>query len=222
MAHRRQHPESAAGLYRLPQPVLELALAKAKVVKLAEAVMELGKIEGITRKEALDRWLNEFNRGRVDRELKDELGVLSMSSVYRWRKAFNEKGMKGLVDKRGKHSRGFIGKDVRGFIETCVLTRPGMPSAEIFELMVFKFKDRQLPAKGTVKNLISQIRKGKAALITHLHHPSTFKQRHQPDLVRADVELGKLKLVEAEIRQEKKELKKVITRQGVPVGRSRK
>ncbi|MCB2189877.1 MAG: hypothetical protein KQJ78_25975, partial [Deltaproteobacteria bacterium] len=62
---RRSHPESAASLYKLPQPVLELALAKAKVVKLAEAVMELGKIEGVTRKEALDRWLNEFNRGRV-------------------------------------------------------------------------------------------------------------------------------------------------------------
>ena len=186
---RRCHTESAVNLHKAPEPVLERALTRAKVVELAEQAMQQGKTKGLNRGEALDRWLNEFNRGLVNRELKEQTGFLSGRKVYRWRKAFNEEGLNGLMDKRGKYQRTTIDQEVRDFIEICVLSRPGIPSAEIFKLMAFKFKDRKLPAKGTVKNLVSHIRKEKAALITHLHHPSVFKRHHQPSLGRADAEL---------------------------------
>lgn len=168
---------------------MELALARAKAVELAEKAMELGKTEGLNRGDALNRWLHGFNRGLVDKDLKAQTGFLSGRRVYRWRKAFNEEGLGGLMDRRGKHQRTLIDGEVREFIETCVLSRPGIASSEIFKLVVFKFKDRQLPAQGTVKNLVSQIRKEKAALIIQLHHPSVFKRHYQPSLGRADADL---------------------------------
>lgn len=186
---RHCRPESAANLHKAPEQALDLALAKARVLKLAEEVMALGKAAGLNRGSALDRWLNGFNRGLVAQRLKAKLGPLSRRSVYRWRRAFNEKGLAGLMDQRGKHPRSPTDREVRDFIEGCVLGRPGITSAKIFKLMVYKFKDRHLPAKGTVRNLVARFRKEQAALITLLHQPSAFKRHYQPSLGRADAGL---------------------------------
>ncbi|MEW5911972.1 MAG: Mu transposase C-terminal domain-containing protein [Thermodesulfobacteriota bacterium] len=181
---------STSDLHKVPEPALERALAKAKAVRLAEASKELSPAPHGQRQEHFKRWLDDFNRGLVDADLSAKLGPLSKRSLYRWRKVLREKGVAGLVDHRGRHRRNAIEEDIKEFIETCLLGRPGITAAKIHRLMLHKFKGRRLPAQGTVRNLVARIRKEKHARLALLHHPSLFKRQYQPSLGRADAGLS--------------------------------
>ncbi|MCB2192672.1 MAG: DDE-type integrase/transposase/recombinase [Deltaproteobacteria bacterium] len=180
---------SASELHKVPEPALERALAKAKAVRLVEETKELNAVPHGQRQEHFQRWLDDFNRGLVDSELSAQVGPLSKRSLYRWCKVLKEKGVAGLVDHRGRHRRNAIEEDLKEFIETCLLGRPGITAAKIHRLMLHKFKGSRLPASGTVRNLVAKMRQERQARLSLLHHPSLFKRQYQPSLGRADAGL---------------------------------
>ncbi|MCF8098288.1 MAG: helix-turn-helix domain-containing protein, partial [Desulfarculaceae bacterium] len=182
---------SASELHKVPEPALGRALAKAKAVKMAEAAKGLNSVPHGQRKKHFIRWLDDFNRGLVDVDLSSQVGPLSKRSLYRWRKVLRERGVAGLVDRRGRHRRNAIEDDIKEFIETCLLGRPGITAAKIHRLMLHKFQGRRLPASGTVRNLVAKMRKNRQAHLSLLHHPSLFKRQYQPSLGRADAGLTK-------------------------------
>ncbi|MBV1740056.1 MAG: Mu transposase C-terminal domain-containing protein [Desulfarculus sp.] len=180
---------SASELHKVAEPALGRALAKAKAVKMAEAAKGLNSVPHGQRKKHFIRWLDDFNRGLVDSDLSSQVGPLSKRSLYRWRKVLRERGVAGLVDRRGRHRRNAIEDDIKEFIETCLLGRPGITAAKIHRLMLHKFQGRRLPASGTVRNLVAKMRKDRQAHLSLLHHPSLFKRQYQPSLGRADAGL---------------------------------
>ncbi|MFH1060404.1 MAG: Mu transposase C-terminal domain-containing protein [Pseudomonadota bacterium] len=165
------------------------AQAKVQLLELLES--ETGGLEHGRKTRRLEELLYQFNRGLVLPEALEVLGhIQDMSTIYRWRKAYEARGLAGLLDKRGR-PRGYsvIPQPIQDFVWQCLQANPQIRAAHIMRLLPAKFKRQPLPAASTMRALVARLKEEHAETLEMLHQPSQHKRHFQPSLGKADTGL---------------------------------
>ncbi|MBI4799709.1 MAG: DDE-type integrase/transposase/recombinase [Desulfarculus sp.] len=183
-----RHAASLAALDQVAPAALELALAKARVVELADAYL-LGQPHG-QRTQALARWLGQFSRGLVDARLAELVGPVSRRTLDGWRQQYRTEGLAALVDRRGRPRGVNISDEIRRFVEDCIYAAPLISAQKIHRLALFRFRGTPLPSDRSLRRYAGEFRASNKAALTMLSKPSVFKRWYQISLGRADADLS--------------------------------
>ena len=163
------------------------ALARARLLDLAERATVGEK----ARTKALDRFLENYKQGLVDREILDILGpVESRRTLDNWRRAKAERGLAGLLERRGRpKGKGIVKGDLRAFIWKLLEKNPTLSAANVKRLLPAEFPGRKLPSGRTVRSLVSHLKADHKEHLLSIHQPSVAKRLYQFSLGQADADL---------------------------------
>lgn len=90
----------------LPEAAREKALAIADLLHALDTEVAAAKRDGKSKMDVIHSFLNLYNKGLLLGELKEKIGPVTRSTLYRWKQAFNHHGLAGIAPKFGVHKKG--------------------------------------------------------------------------------------------------------------------
>ena len=147
----------------------KIAEAKADFLELVDGFIKFHQTEpGKTK--MLKQFLKRFNQGLVGQKTRERLrcSKITLPTYYRWQRAFDMKGLSGLLEGYGKKSCR-IDPEIREEIEKIVWEKHLCQYQDVFEYLEFIFPGKPLPCYSTVKNYAKKYRAENWAALVYRH-----------------------------------------------------
>jgi len=105
---------------------------------------------------------------------------LSWASLERWRRAYAEKGLRGLVNGYHSPSRSTVPEDVQAFIAGLITQFPHIKPKRILEAVEARFWERaDRPSEAAIRRWVQRFRAENEGLLLYLADPEAWKSKRQ-------------------------------------------
>ncbi len=177
-SRQRMKELSLARFNQLPESKQQSGNARALIIKAATAFC-VGAGAHPGSKEWMDRFVGSYNEGGfsdLPGWIRDEIPRISATSIYRWRREYNEGGMYALADGyAGKSGETTLTKDQQ---ELCIAMQIQFPGCSL-KKVVSALEARGMAAHiDTVRRFVKRWLKMNASLHLFLTNPDEWKNKH--------------------------------------------
>ncbi|MGE4406082.1 DNA-binding protein [Pseudomonas sp.] len=119
----------------------------------------------------LPEWVNEVAQrgGRIS---------LSWASLHRWRKAYTESGLIGLVNGWKSPSKTSVPEDIQAFVQALVIAHPHIQAKKVVRGVEARFDGRaDMPSATALRRYLNKFQFENEGLLLYLGNPDAWKNR---------------------------------------------
>ncbi|MDQ5987991.1 MAG: hypothetical protein CSYNP_03744 [Syntrophus sp. SKADARSKE-3] len=182
---RMAKEQGLAKFAELPEARKREAEARYEILAGAYDFIEAGRFR---KDEGIRLFSLQYNAGNI--ELPDWVNdalkgmrKLDRSTLYRWEKRYNEKGLFGLAGTYGCHRDGVtqLTDSQKDFVKAMIANHPDVLIPKIMAGLNARFIPQGLtiPASPVVSRFVRKYRKDNASLLLAMKNPDEWRSRHQ-------------------------------------------